>query len=185
LERKEQELYNQRRTIGQIADQKKKFAREQPYYPDAPKEPVSASELIRQQQDILARNGENRRKRDKALSLHAERNRLAEKVNFLKEELEKYQKLLIQTDADMTTAYKTAEQLQDESTAELEKSITDIENINRRVQANLDKAKAESDALDYENKFNALTADIENPIRTGFVFYRRGILINVRVLIYF
>src|SRR5690606_35647779 len=34
LERKEQELYNQRHAIGQIADQKRKFAKEQPYYPD-------------------------------------------------------------------------------------------------------------------------------------------------------
>ena len=57
LEAQETELYNRRRTIGQIADQKAKFAREMTYYPDAPKEPVSASELIRQQQDILARNG--------------------------------------------------------------------------------------------------------------------------------
>ena len=38
LERQETELYNQRQTIGRIADQKKKFAAEQPYYPDAPKE---------------------------------------------------------------------------------------------------------------------------------------------------
>ena len=37
LEKKEKELYNQRLTIGQIADQKKKYAKEQPYYPDAPK----------------------------------------------------------------------------------------------------------------------------------------------------
>ena len=31
LEKKEKELYNQRLTIGQIADQKKKYAKEQPY----------------------------------------------------------------------------------------------------------------------------------------------------------
>ena len=66
LEKKEKELYNQRLTIGQIADQKKKYAKEQPYYPDAPKDIVSPTELIRQQQDILAKNGENQRKRDKA-----------------------------------------------------------------------------------------------------------------------
>src|SRR5690606_22103580 len=38
LEMQEKEIYNQRRAIGQIADQKAKFAKEQPYYPDAPKE---------------------------------------------------------------------------------------------------------------------------------------------------
>ena len=58
---------------------------------------------------------------------------------MLKEELEKYQKQLIQVDMDMTTAYKTSEQLRDESTEELEKNITNIETINRKVRTNLDK----------------------------------------------
>lgn len=162
LEQREKEVYNRRHTIGQIADQKKKFAKEQPYYPDAPKEPISASDLIKQQQDILARNGENQRLRDKALSLHAERNRLAEKVNLLKEELERYEKQLIQVDADMTIAYKTSEQLHDESTTELESNITNIEKINVKVRANLDKDKAETDAQDYTDQYNTLTTDLDN-----------------------
>ena len=123
LDLQEKELYNKRLAIGQIADQKEKFAKELQYYPDAPKELVSPSELIRQQQEILSKNGENKRKRDHALELHAERNRLAEKVNALKEELEHYQNQLIQVDHDMNIAYKSTEELQDESTAELEASI--------------------------------------------------------------
>ena len=63
LEQQENEKYNQRTAIGQIADQKKKFAAEQVYYPDAPKDLVSVSELITQQQAILAKNGENARLR--------------------------------------------------------------------------------------------------------------------------
>lgn len=51
-------LYDRRTTIGQIAEQKKHFAEEQVEYHDAPDEPVSVSELIRSQQEILARNGE-------------------------------------------------------------------------------------------------------------------------------
>jgi chromosome segregation ATPase len=162
IERQEQEVYNRRRTIGQIADQKKKFAKEMTYYPDAPKQPISASELIKQQQEILAKNGENQRKRDQALHLHAERNRLAEKVNMLKEELEKYQKQLIQVDMDMNTAYKTSEQLHDESTEELENNITNIEAINRKVRTNLDKDKAEEDAQNYESQYNTLTTQIDD-----------------------
>ncbi len=161
LEQKEKELYNRRKTIGQIADQKKKFAKEQPFHADAPKELISASELIKQQQDILAKNGENQRLRDKALALHAEKNRLAEKVNSLKEELERYEKQLIQVDMDMETAYKTSEQLHDESTEELEKNIQNIEEINRKVRANLDKDKAETDALEYANQYDSLTGDLD------------------------
>lgn len=63
LEFKEKEIYNQRHAIGVIADQKEKFAKEMTYYPDAPKQLVSISELIQQQQAILAKNGENAQKR--------------------------------------------------------------------------------------------------------------------------
>ena len=66
LDQKERELYQERLYVGRTADQKEKFAREQPYYPDAPHELVSPSELIRQQQDILARNGEKARIRANA-----------------------------------------------------------------------------------------------------------------------
>ena len=47
--------------------QKKKFAKEQVFYPEAPKDLVSPQELINQQQAILAQNGENQRKRDSLL----------------------------------------------------------------------------------------------------------------------
>lgn len=173
LERQEQEVYNRRHTIGQIADQKSKFAKEQLYYPDAPKEPVSASELIKQQQEILAKNGENQRKRDNALKLHAERNRLAEKVNFLKEELEKYQKQLIQADMDMTIAYKSSEQLQDESTEELERNINSIEEINVKVRTNLDKDKAEEDAAEYGRQYDTLTKQL-NDVRQSKIDLLKG-----------
>ena len=52
-EHKEHSLYDQRTAIGRIADQKSKFAKEMPVYANVPVEPVSASELIRRQQDIL------------------------------------------------------------------------------------------------------------------------------------
>ena len=164
LEAQETDLYNRRRAIGQIADQKAKFAREMIYYPDAPKEPVSASELIRQQQDILARNGENQRKRAQASALSAERDRLAEKVNSLKDELMQYECKLAQTEHDLIIARQTAETLHDESTAELEQNIRDIERINVKVRANLDKDKAEMDAQAYRNEYDSMTAEL-NEVR--------------------
>lgn len=51
--------------------------------------------------------------------------------------------------------------LHDESTAELERNISEVEEINRKVRANLDKEKAEEDAKQYENQYMALTNDIE------------------------
>ena len=72
LERQEKELYNERTYIGRTADQKEKYAKEQPYYPEVPSVPVSASELIRQQQEILAQNGENQRRGSGSAQLEQE-----------------------------------------------------------------------------------------------------------------
>lgn len=154
LERKETEIYNRRHAIGQIADQKEKYAKEQVYYPDAPKEPVAASELIRQQQNILATNGENQRKRQNLAFLESQAADIQRKINDL---LEKQNVIL----ADLDIARKSALDLHDESTAELELNIADIEQINRKVRANLDKAKAEDDAAEHRAQYNTLSADLE------------------------
>lgn len=154
LERQEKEMFNERTYLGRTADQKEKYAKEQPYFPDVPATPVSASELIRKQQDILARNGENQRIRE---NLH--------KLEQIKQDItEKLQELLRkqdEVDEKLRVARMSAEDLRDESTAELEQSIADIEETNRKVRANLDKDKAEEDAKDYRAQYNALTAKIE------------------------
>lgn len=160
LEKEEKELYNRRLAIGQIADQKKKFADEQTYYPEAPKELVSPSELIRQQQEILARNGENQKKREQVEAIQKQvamlREQIEEKEHQLKELKEKFEHVF----HDLTIAKTSAKDLQDESTAELEESIANIEEINRKVRANMDKDKAEDDAREYKDQYNALTVEI-------------------------
>ena len=161
LEMKEGELYNERRTIGQIADQKKKFAEEQTYYPDAPHELVPVNELIKQQQDILARNGENQRKRDNLKSLEEQHTFQARKVSQLMEELEKEQDKLAELTEDVNVAKKSVLELKDESTEELERNLAEIDELNRKVRANLDKDKAEEDANQYRDKYQELTRDIE------------------------
>lgn len=160
LERQEKELYNQRLAIGQIADQKEKFAKEQPYYPDAPKDLVSPTELIRRQQEILARNGENQRKRDKAEQYRNSVAFLERELSVLREQLTKKEKELEDARKSLDIAMMDVGELQDQSTAELEQSISDIEEINRKVRANLDKDKAEEDAREYKRQYNSLTEQI-------------------------
>lgn len=164
LETKEQEIYNRRHTIGQIADQKAKFAKEQPYFPDAPKEPVSALTLIQQQQEILVRNGENQRKRQRVTQIQAEFSQQDREVTRLTAELNAAQAKWTQLQIDLTTAQKDALELHDESTAELEANIQQIDEINRKVRANLDKDKAETDAGDYRQQYDGLTTEI-NTVR--------------------
>ena len=162
LECQEKEKYNMRRSIGQIADQKEKFAKEQPFYPEAPKTLVSITDLITQQQDILAKNGENQRKRDMTDQLHRQATQLMAEIERQEATLanlkEQYQSVL----RDYDVAQKTSEQLQDESTEELEESIANIEAINIKVRANLDREKAEQDAAEYRTQYSSLTTEIES-----------------------
>lgn len=161
LDRKEKELYNNRLSIGQIADRKKKFADEQPYYPEAPKELISPSELIRQQQEILARNGENQKKREQVEKYKSSVFFIRQSVDSMREQLEQEEQKLKEAEENLRIAQMNASDLQDESTAELEASLADIEEINRKVRANMDKDKAEDEALDYKNQYNALTTEID------------------------
>lgn len=153
LEQKENDFYNRRRTLGQIADQKKKFAAEMTYYPDAPKDLVSASELIRQQQEILARNGENQRLRERRD--YCDRELAQAQIAF-----DEAKKRLALAEQNAEIARKSALDLQDESTEALERNIADIDAINIKVRANLDKEKAESDAQEYASQYDGLSDEI-------------------------
>lgn len=155
LEKEEKELYQERLYVGRTANQKEKFAKEQPYFPDAPKDLISPSDLIKQQQEILARNGENQRKRERLHQLEQDYQRINDNLSEL---LAKQKKI----EEDLKIARSSAADLQDESTAELEKSISNIEEINRKVRANLDKEKAEDDAKTYRNEYNDLTTKISD-----------------------
>ena len=161
-------LYDKRTFTGQLAAQKKHFAEELISYPEAPDKPISASDLIRQQQDILARNGENQRKRNQLDKLIDEKNQLNftlrdldEKIEDLKEEYEQTQAKFTDLEKQIFQARKSAAQLQDESTAELEASIRDIEDTNRKVRANLEKARAEDEAAQYSGEYDRLTEAIQ------------------------
>lgn len=170
LERKEKELYQERLYIGRTADQKKNFAAEQPYYPEAPEELVSASDLIKQQQDILARNAQKQNVRNHAAEaekkaelaeqeLSIAYGAAAEAEKRLEAAKEAYNKAM----EEKETAFSDAEAAgEDELTDELERNIANVEEINRKVRANLDKAKAEDDAKEYADKYNLLTESIED-----------------------
>lgn len=161
LERTEKEMYNKRHAIGQIADQKAKYAKEMVSYEGVPDIPISASDLISQQQAILARNGENQRKRQLKAQYDYE-------LEQARQALDEAKRRYAQAQVNAQTAAKSAEDLVDESTAELEKNIADIDTINTKVRANLDKVKAEEEAKGYREQYDALTVQIEDVRKEKF-----------------
>jgi hypothetical protein len=161
-------IYDKRTFTGQLAQQKKNFADELISYPDAPEQPLSASDLIRRQQDILARNGENQRLRQQAQELARQEQQCLDELKRTRERIAELEKLREELDTKHTklfnqrkNAEKTVDQLQDESTAELEASIQSIEETNRKVRANLEKARAEDEAAKYASDYDKLTDAIE------------------------
>lgn len=168
FDNKESAAYTRRTEIGRIADQKKKYADEMPQWDGVPEEIVSASELIKQQQDILARNGENQRQRNNLDDLKKQYSTKGWELDRLDNQIEELQKKrnvlwddLKDLDNKIGACSKTVEQLKDESTAELEQSIADIDSINAKVRDNLNKQKAEDEASEYQKQYDDLTQEIE------------------------
>lgn len=155
LDTKENQLYAQRTEVGRIADRKKKAADEMPMYPNVPKEPVSATELIKQQQEILARNGENEQKRQNA----ARYERMLAEAQIAFDEAKA---ALQKAEQDCLTARKSAEDLHDESTAELEKNLAEIEALNIKIRANSTKEATEVEANNLQQEYDGLTEQIES-----------------------
>ena len=155
MDREEATLYNRRTEVGRIAEQKKKFAAEMTYYPDVPKEPVSASELIRQQQEILKKNAENQRLRETEKTLQAE-------LDAAEKDLRDAQARVKDLAEKFRIAHRDAMDLHDESTEELERNIADVDALNVKIRANLDREKAELDAETYSKQYDSLTQEIES-----------------------
>ncbi|WDC81736.1 AAA family ATPase [Ligilactobacillus ruminis] len=155
LDQDESKLYNERHAIGQIADQKEKYAKEMVYYPDTPNEPVSVSELVQEQQAILLKNAKNREKREQKKQIEAE-------LHEIEAELEKLEKRKNKLVEDLKTAEKTVANLHDEETAEIEKKLADVDDINRRVRANLDREKAEDEAREHRARYDHLSSEIDD-----------------------
>lgn len=168
LDLAEKALYNKRTTVGQIRDQKRGVVEELPFWPDAPQEPVSAVELIEQQQEILAKNGENQRLREKVGTLTTKRDALATEIIALNDrirDLEKQRDEKVEDQRDimqqLDIATTSAANLHDESTAKIERSLADIDIINDKVRDNAMRAAAQKEVDALAEEYRELTDDIE------------------------
>lgn len=100
-------------------------------------------ELIQRQQAILARNGENQRKRDQLERIKFREAPCAQVIQSLEQKLAEARANLEQAKADLEIAQKDAADLRDESTVQIEADLRNIEAINIKVRSNCDREKAE------------------------------------------
>lgn len=161
FDKQESELYNRRTEIGRIADQKKKYADEMVQWDGVPEEIVSATELIQQQQEILARNGRNQELRNQAKNLEAQKVLLEQRIEEAQKTLNAMHEQFADLMEKLSIANTNAKDLQDESTAELEESIANIDSTNAKVRDNLNKQRAQEEADEYKRQYGDLTTRIE------------------------
>ncbi len=152
LEREEKAKYDLRRSVGQMAEQKKKAADDMPYHDDVPDEPVSVSELVKKQQEVLARNGikEEHRRKYEANKMELER---------IKADLARLEERRGALTAELRSA--ETEDYTLESTAELEAQIADFETVNSKIAENAAKRSREEEADDLQDQYDTLTSEIE------------------------
>lgn len=162
MERREKELYNQRLLLGRTAEQKEKYAKEMPFYPDAPEAVVTVTELIQRQQMLLAQNGENQQKRFRLEQMLQTKGRMEHDIMELKSKITMLEAQYETLTQDIRTAQMTVEQLRDESTAEIERDIAEIEKINMKVRSNMDRAKAEDEAMQYKAQYEELSRQLDD-----------------------
>lgn len=177
--------YEDRQLAGRDAKAKRAYADKLPRHTDAPDAPVSVADLVREQQGILARNGERQRKRDRVAQLRqaveADRREqeaarqavedATRRVAEARARLEEVNARAAGDAADLADAEKTAEQLVDESTAEIEASIASVEETNAMVIDNQKAAEAADEAARAEGEYDALTDKLD-----GLRSQRRSLL---------
>lgn len=156
IDKRETAAYNKRHDYGVIADQKIKFAKEAREYPEVGTELVDVNELMKEANDIAARNSERAMKRHRA--------KLAKEQSEEKlHEIEQLKLKLAETthEAERLAALAAVEVEPDEDAESVLAQIKEAESVNAKVRANLDKEMAVAEAERCKAEYSELTAAVE------------------------
>lgn len=174
IDAEEKSAYDERTAWGRIADQKKKYAAEMPEWHGVPDEPLTPAALVAESQSIMARNAAKANARAALDQLAKQAAAAWEKVTAKEQRVAEINDMLSQADKEYSDALTAAENIDDEieqtqaipidadeSTAEVEARLAELEDINGKVRANNDKAKAIDDANRACEVSQELTAKVE------------------------
>jgi DNA repair exonuclease SbcCD ATPase subunit len=174
IDAEEKAAYDERTMQGRIADQKEKYAAEMPEWHDVPEEPLTPSALVAESQHIMARNARKANMRAnlrnyetlemKAWELAKAKDQRIAELKVMLTQAEKEYAEALQKAKDIHNEGESARSIpidEDESTAEVERKLAELEEINSKVRANADKQKAIDDAENARQKYIVLTATVE------------------------
>lgn len=174
IDDEEKAAYDERTVQGRIADQKEKYAAEMPEWHDVPEAPVAPAELVAASQAIMSRNAERQAMRRNIDQLRRKAEASDDLVRRKMDRVDELKKMLAQAEADYDQANEDAKAAyaeasaaakttidDDESTADIERRMAEIEETNSKIRANLDKRKAIEDAENCRQAVDMLTVKLE------------------------
>lgn len=174
IDAEEKAAYDERTMQGRIADQKEKYAAEMPEWHDVPEEPLTPAALVAESQAIMARNAAKANARANLDQLAKQEVAAWEKAKAKDQRIAEIKAMLSQAEKEYSDALTAAKIIHDEieqaraipidpdeSTAEIERKLAELEEINGKIRANNDKQKAINDAENARQAYNVLTAKVE------------------------
>lgn len=153
---------------GQEKRAKAKVAEEAPWYPDAPEEPMSAADLLAEQQAAQATNMENERIRAAADRAERDHERavseLSEALRALAaatERAEAARRAASAASEAAKAAREMADACADADTTDLDVRIGEVDRVNEMVRANRERARLQAEADDAEAQYRELDEDCD------------------------
>lgn len=171
-------IFAQRTTINRDADRLKTIAASKPSFPDAPKTEQSATDIIAEidaakkhnergtflDSDIKTRAGRVESSQESLAELRADAKEIEEEISRLQVKLREKQGYISRTEESIvgeTAAMNASKQSLAEFTAmdlaPLQAKLAAVEETNRKVRANVDKAKSVADARAKEAEAQKIT----------------------------
>jgi len=181
LDEQEQALYEDRHTLYDRVQRKKKAAEEMPHYTEVGLELLNPSELLERQQAILSRNAEVRAAREKVqtnknmlakckqslLNLDDQKNTILNQIEILKKQVlsvEDQMKSTVEQIKSLEDAVRDSENqnFEEESLDEVKRELEDFSRKNEKINANIMQKKCIEEADAIELEYKELTVRIED-----------------------
>jgi DNA repair exonuclease SbcCD ATPase subunit len=168
-------LFDERHTIGRIADQKAKYAAELPYNFEAPAEPLSGADMAQRLQEALAVNGRNQATRTsvkqaeetvKSMTYRVESAQqrikdLEQSLNDARSELNRATVNQLHAVDQLNISRASVAQLVDQDTTSIQKELENIDSINAQIRMNESKRSAEDEANHLKAQYSHLSEELD------------------------
>lgn len=153
---------------GQEKRAKAKVAEEADWYPDAPEEPVSAADLLAEQQAAQAKNMENERIRAAADRAERDHERAVSELSEAERALaaatdraEAARRAASAASEAARAAREMADACADADTTDLDARIGEVDRVNEMVRANRERARLQAEAEAAESEYRELDGDCD------------------------